>query len=111
MSKKKNTKEPTSELDETKHKEELAEIATIAKRMNELSDSILQRVDKKLAVLEAREKKWKLLEVQMEENAKKVKNKVILDVGGKRFITSKSTLLMHSDTYFTALLSSGTFEV
>lgn len=46
MTKKKNKAKQTSELD-TKHKEELAEMATIAKRMSELSSNILKRVDDK----------------------------------------------------------------
>lgn len=98
-------------MDVDLHKKELEELASIAKRMNELSNGIMNRVDERMNELDAKAERWKKMEEQMEENAKKLKNKVILDVGGKRFITSKSTLLMHNDTYFSALLTSGKFEV
>lgn len=71
----------------------------------------MKKADAKIAELDEREQRWKQFEIQIEENSKKLTNTIILNVGGKRFITSKSTLLMHNDTYFTALLSSGQFMV
>lgn len=87
------------------HRQELAEMIATATKMKELSDSILKRVDYELSALEAKQEKLRQVEKVMEENCEKKNNQVILNVGGKIFITSKSTLLLHSDTYFTGLLS------
>jgi hypothetical protein len=43
----------------------------------------------------------------MEEHAAKAKTKIVLDVGGKKFAASKSTLLTFPGSYFWAMLSSG----
>jgi ABC-type Fe3+-citrate transport system substrate-binding protein len=72
----------------------------------ETSDSI----EKRLTMLEEKEKKWKELEKMMEENAAKAKQKIKLDIGGKIFTTSKSTLMRYENTYFYAMLASGKWQ-
>jgi hypothetical protein len=46
------------------------------------------------------------LEKKVEEVASQAPSKVVLEVGGKRFAASKSTLLSAKDTFFTAMLCS-----
>lgn len=87
------------------------DLAEYAAKVKEISESILKDVDEKMAEMKAREEKWKKLEEQMEENSNKLKNKITLDVGGKIFSTSKETLLMIKDSYFSAMLQSGHFKV
>jgi len=43
----------------------------------------------------------------MEEHASVAANKIVLDIGGQRFATAKSTLLSQKNTFFDAMLSSG----
>jgi len=43
------------------------------------------------------------LDKKIRENATKAQSKIVFDVGGKRFATSKDTLLRFKDTYFYAL--------
>ncbi|PRP81199.1 hypothetical protein PROFUN_02033 [Planoprotostelium fungivorum] len=57
--------------------------------------------------LQEKEERWKLLEQRMNENLAKVSQKITLDVGGKRYTTSKDTLTSIPNTYFTGLLGSG----
>lgn len=51
------------------------------------------------------------MEKKMEDYSSKVSSTIVLDVGGKKFATSKSTLLSHPDTFFSSLLRSGDFKV
>jgi hypothetical protein len=75
-------------------------------------------VQKKLAELEEKEKKLQEIEQTMAECAAAAKTKVglrlylltvqiTLNIGGKKFTTTKTTLLSVPDTYFHAMLSSG----
>jgi len=50
------------------------------------------------------------MELKMKENAEKAKSKIILDIGGTRFTTSKSTLMAFEGSYFHAMLSSGHWQ-
>ena len=93
------------------HEEELKELRSLTTRMKEVSDSLVAKVDARLEELRQREEKWKKIDTLLVENYKKIKTKVVLDVGGKRFATFKDTLLSHHDTYFTALLQSGRYQV
>jgi len=68
--------------------------------------SISKKIEERLKILEEKEKHIKLLERRMNESAEKAKTKIKLDVGGKIFSTSKTTLLQHQGTYFYALLAS-----
>eukprot|EP00026_Physarum_polycephalum_P005143 Phypoly_transcript_05172.p1 GENE.Phypoly_transcript_05172~~Phypoly_transcript_05172.p1 ORF type:complete len:365 (+),score=43.73 Phypoly_transcript_05172:909-2003(+) len=90
--------------------DELKELASLATRMKQLSDGIMEKVDAKVLELKEWEGKRKRTEEQIEENVKRAKSKIVLDVGGKRFSTSKDTLLSQRDTYFSALLQSGNFK-
>jgi hypothetical protein len=60
--------------------------------------------------LKEREDKMEQWEQKMKLNAEKAKQKIVLDVGGKRFAASKLTLLTFSDSYFWAMLSTGTWQ-
>jgi len=72
--------------------------------------SVSKQIEDQLIVFEEREKKWKELETKMKENVAKAKTKVTLNVGGKKFATSKSTLTSQKDSYFDAMISSGHWE-
>jgi len=67
-------------------------------------------VEKRIKVLEEKEKHWKLLEEKLDSNISIAANKITLDVGGKRFAVSKSTLLACGDSFFAAMLSSGKWK-
>lgn len=69
--------------------------------------NVAETLDKQLKELKEKEEVLTCWEKKMEEHAAKAKNKIVLDVGGKRFATSKSTLLTFTNSYFWAMLSSG----
>jgi len=46
----------------------------------------------------------------MKEQANKAKSKILLDVGGTRFATAKTTLLAFKDSYFSAMVSSSNWQ-
>jgi hypothetical protein len=65
------------------------------------------KIEQRLLLLEEKENRWNTLVKLMEENSSKSKEKIRLDIGGKIFATTKTTLLLKEGTYFHALLSSG----
>jgi len=69
----------------------------------DLSNSI----EKRMLELENKERIMLELEKRIEENAAKAKQKIKLDIGGKTFTTSKTTLLAIPNTYFYSMISSG----
>jgi hypothetical protein len=79
-------------------------------KLQEKALNISKQIEERLSFLEAKEKKLVSLEAQMEKNASSAKNKIRLDVGGKQFTTSKSSLLRLEGTYFHAMLSSGKWQ-
>lgn len=62
-------------------------------------------------VVKEREQKIKKMIEEMDENASKAKSKITLDIGGTKFVTSKTTLMMAKDSYFASMLRSGHFQV
>eukprot|EP01111_Echinosteliopsis_oligospora_P015029 TRINITY_DN5808_c0_g1_i5.p1 TRINITY_DN5808_c0_g1~~TRINITY_DN5808_c0_g1_i5.p1 ORF type:complete len:111 (+),score=33.09 TRINITY_DN5808_c0_g1_i5:36-368(+) len=66
-----------------------------------------KKIEERLHELEHKEKKWKELNEIMDKHAEKAKTKVVFDVGGKIFATTKDTLLSQPDTFFTAMMRSG----
>jgi hypothetical protein len=63
-------------------------------------------LQKQLAELEQKEKKWQELEMRVKRNADKAAELITLDVGGSLFTTSKENLLRQEGTYFQAMLGS-----
>lgn len=61
--------------------------------------------------LKEREERWKKMEEKFDDNVAKAKSKIVLDIGGTVFATSKTTLLSQKDSYFSAMLQSGHFKV
>ncbi|KAL6052805.1 protein homooligomerization [Balamuthia mandrillaris] len=61
-------------------------------------------------LLQQKEAKLKALEELMEENFAKAKERVVLDVGGKRFATSKSSFLRFKESFFWAMLANGHWQ-
>lgn len=61
-------------------------------------------------IVEAKEEAWKRMEKKMEEAVNKVGSIFEFNVGGPNAIP-KSTLLSHTDTYFSSLLCSDIFKV
>ena len=68
---------------------------------------ISNRIEQKLQQLKEKEQQQKKLEMSLEENIAKAKQKIRLEIGGQIFATSKNTLLSIKDTYFHAMLSGG----
>ncbi|EFC46678.1 predicted protein [Naegleria gruberi] len=81
-------------------KEELNTITTLFEQLH-------AKANEKIALLEKKEKEWKIRQDQIEENIKKCPDKVILNIGGKTFASTKDTLLSKKDSFFYAMLSSG----
>jgi hypothetical protein len=68
-------------------------------------------MEHRIGFLEEKEKKWKEISAEMERCIEKVKSRVILNVGGSRFETTKEVLLRQPDTYFSAMLSTEKWQV
>jgi FKBP-type peptidyl-prolyl cis-trans isomerase (trigger factor) len=64
-------------------------------------------IDNKFKQLEAKERYWSQLQARMQENAKKPHDLITLNVGGTKFMTTKSTLIKMEGSYFHAMLASG----
>lgn len=85
-------------------------LSELRRRLDEASDELLkvhEEVKTRLDELSEKEVKWAALEARIDEEYKKAASKVVFDVGGTRFATSKSTLVRIKGTYFDALISSG----
>ncbi|PRP81201.1 hypothetical protein PROFUN_02035 [Planoprotostelium fungivorum] len=67
----------------------------------------LGRAQEKIRELQEKEEHWKELGQKMQESIAKASQKITLDVGGKRYTTTKDTLLSIENTYFTGMLGSG----
>jgi len=67
-------------------------------------------IEERLRELDEKSKEWDKKVQLMNESAEKAKSKIVLDVGGTRFATAKSTLLKFENTYFTGLLSSSNWK-
>jgi len=71
---------------------------------------LVTKVEKRIKLLEAKEQHWAALEKLMQEHAAAATNKIVLDIGGQRFATSKTTLLAFRGSFFDAMLSSGKWQ-
>ena len=60
--------------------------------------SLTMKMEKQLHILSEKERTWLELENKMENRISKVPNKIKLDVGGRMFSVSKSTLMSIPDT-------------
>jgi len=76
---------------------------------NEAMEVFLQ-VKQQIQELESKINCWNELEEKMKEEAEKSRSKVILDIGGERFHTSRATLLKYENCYFSAMLLSDEFK-
>ncbi len=65
------------------------------------------KADEKIRQLEAQENYLSQLESKMEENAKKARDLITLNIGGTLFMTTKATLLKMEGSYFYVMLASG----
>jgi len=65
-----------------------------------------REVAARLEELQDREAQWKEVEDGMEKNAERAAHQITLNVGGKRFTTTKYTLLQHRGSYFESLIIS-----
>jgi hypothetical protein len=83
--------------------ESVGEVLSGIKNLSEQLNKKLQQLNEKEAIMEK-------MQLKINENIEKAKNKIIFDVGGKRFATSKSTLLKFPNSYFYALISSGNWQ-
>lgn len=71
-----------------------------------LNSQVLERID----ALETTERRWNALVEKVENQLASAASQVDLNVGGRRFTTTKDVLLRWEDTYFQALLGSGHWE-
>ncbi|CAK4702611.1 hypothetical protein LEN26_007157 [Aphanomyces euteiches] len=76
-------------------------------RLNANALETLRAVDAKLQQWKEKETAWKALEERIQANIDAASNLVTLNVGGRRFTTSKETLLRVEGSYFHALLGCG----
>lgn len=72
--------------------------------------NINNEIEAKLTELDKKLEQWRKVQAVVEANAKNMKQKIKLDVGGKIFATSKTSLLRFEGSYFHALISSGHWE-
>lgn len=70
---------------------------------------INKQLQDRMQRVKEREDEMAEMEEKMAENVSAAKERIKLDVGGRIFSTTKSTLLKYGGTYFHALLSSGNF--
>jgi hypothetical protein len=68
---------------------------------------ISSSIDAALKNLADKEARWHKLDALMEENIAKAKHKIKLDVGGKCFATSKTSLLRFEGSFFWTMLAGG----
>jgi len=66
---------------------------------------VVKQVEERIKVLEEKEKHWEEVKKDMSKNIAAAKSKIVLDVGGKKFATSKATLLKYENTYFSNMLA------
>eukprot|EP01114_Cavostelium_apophysatum_P004533 TRINITY_DN1481_c0_g2_i3.p1 TRINITY_DN1481_c0_g2~~TRINITY_DN1481_c0_g2_i3.p1 ORF type:complete len:744 (+),score=119.44 TRINITY_DN1481_c0_g2_i3:58-2232(+) len=82
----------------------------ISIRVQSAMDPLLalsREIESKLKLLQERERKWQEYEKILDAHAKTAKEKIVLEVGGQRFATTKNVLLSSEDSYFSALLRTG----
>jgi len=70
----------------------------------------VNKVEFHLKLLAEKEERWVEMEKRMHAHAEVASNKILLDIGGQRFATAKTTLLAYKGTFFEAMLSSGQWK-
>lgn len=68
---------------------------------------VAKQVEERIKVLEEKEKKWEETQKMMESNLQAAKSKIVFDVGGQKFATSKATILRHNNSLLSEILASG----
>lgn len=68
-------------------------------------NEIARKVERKIASLEKQKKEIEEMNARMAELTMQSKEKILFNVGGKKFATTKSTLMKH-DNYFSGFLKS-----
>lgn len=94
--------------------DEIDDFKMVDKHYNEVSNrmkQIFEQLDEKMKQMRAMKSHLDKTREEMKENAAKAKSKIIFDVGGQRFATTKETLMSQPETYFTAMLGSGVWKV
>lgn len=90
------------------------DIEAIQKHCDEATKKMRETIDEmnhKMNELRSMKEDWLKICDEMKVNAAKAESKIVFDVGGQRFATTKETLLRQPDTYFTAMLSSDSWKV
>lgn len=89
-------------------------IDVVEKHCGEAMDKMkksLEEMDRKMKLLKAMKEDLDKTREEMRVNAEEAKSKIVFDVGGQRFATTKETLMSQPDTYFTAMLGSDRWKV
>lgn len=81
-----------------------------AEAMDKMKKS-LEEMNRKMKLLKTMKEELDKTRDEMTKNAEKAKSKIVFDVGGQRFATTKETLLSQPDTYFSAMLGSDMWKV
>jgi len=69
-------------------------------------DESMKQLEKREKEVEKREQEWAATVALMEKHASNAKQRIILDVGGTRFTTTRTTLMSVPNSFFHAMLSS-----
>jgi len=77
--------------------------------MKDLCD-ISKDLETRIQELEKKEENHRASEKLMEQNIANAKQKIKLDIGGKHFTTSRTTLLRFKDSYFYSMLANGQWK-
>lgn len=83
----------------------------VREKLKEMESDFEEKCREREQQLSQREEKMKKMNEEMDENAAKATSKITLDVGGTKFVTTKTTLMMVKDSYFASVLRSGHFQV
>jgi len=73
---------------------------------------LMELMERKMKEFDEKERRFAELKKLMSENAEKAKDRIKLNIGGKRFETTKSTLLQEKfgETFFSAMFNTGVWN-
>jgi len=78
--------------------------------LKKVFESVVAQVEERIKVLDEKEAHWSEMVKQMETHSETASQKIVLDIGGQRFATSKTTLLAAEGSFFHAMLASGKWK-
>jgi len=79
-------------------------------RAKELVETAFKKLEQKEKTTKEHIVKWEQIQKDMENYSQLAKQKIVLNIGGHIFATTKSVLLKEQDTFFYGMLRSGNFQ-